>query len=268
MFQCAECYCWKDGKIKSNMQKSILLKILPVSFFILLLLLWEFIPQIFSIPAYVFPRLSDIVPAIIKAQDVFLTNIQTTFIEAIFGFILGSSIGFITGLLMAENKLFANTMLPYVVASNAIPIVAIAPLVIIWFGYGIISKIILAAFLCFFPLSINTFKGLNEYSNIYFELFKTYGSSKYEFLAKFKLRNSLPFIFAGLKLSATFSVIGAIVAEFIGATSGLGFGMLQASYNLNTPRLFGYIIVACTMGLFMYYSVLLIENLIIKKEKR
>lgn len=237
--------------------------IFPIAFFLIILALWEFIPYFFSIPHYVFPRLSDIFPAIINSKTAFLDNSLTTFHEAVLGFFLGSSIGFVTGLLMAQSKLIAKTILPYVVASNAIPIVAIAPLVIIWFGHGITSKIILAAFLCFFPLSINTFKGLNEYPKIFKELFYTYGSTRTEFLFKFKIRNAVPYIFAGLKLNATFSVIGAIVAEFIGATSGLGFGMLQASYNLNTPRLFGYIIVACAMGLGMYYLVVLIEMLTI-----
>jgi NitT/TauT family transport system permease protein len=205
--------------------------------------------------------------AIIKSKDAFIDNSLTTFQEAIFGFVLGSSIGFATGVLMAQSKLFAKTVLPYVVASNAIPIVAIAPLVIIWFGHGIASKIILAAFLCFFPLSINTYKGLNEFSPIFQELFYTYGASNYEFLTKFKIRNAVPYIFSGLKLNATFAVIGAIVAEFIGATSGLGFGMLQASYSLNTPRLFGYIFVACAMGLGMYYLMVLLENVIFKSKR-
>jgi NitT/TauT family transport system permease protein len=240
--------------------------ILPLSFFLLILISWESIPFIFSIPDYIFPRLSDIIPSIIKSKTAFLENSITTFHEAILGFLLGSFIGFITGLFMAQSKLFAKTILPYVVASNAIPIVAIAPLVIIWFGHGITSKVILAAFLCFFPLAINTFKGLNEFSSIYKELFYTYGATNTEFLIKFKIRNAVPFIFAGLKLNATYSVIGAIVAEFIGATSGLGFGMLQASYNLNTPRLFGYIFVACSMGLGMYYLIVLIEKLTLKNK--
>lgn len=243
-------------------------KLLPIGFFMLLLLLWEVLPLIFKIPNYVFPRISDIIPAIIDARETFFTNVTTTFYEAILGFILGSTFGFITGVLMAEKKLFAKTFLPYVVASNAIPIVAIAPIIVIWFGHGMFSKVILAAFLCFFPLSINTFKGLNEYLPIFKELFFTYGASKKEFLIKYKLRNAAPYLFSGLKLSATFSVIGAIVAEFIGATSGLGFGMLQASYNLNSPRLFGYIIVACFLGLSMYYLIVIIEKLVILKSDK
>ncbi|NVN96674.1 hypothetical protein HXX01_00230, partial [Candidatus Nomurabacteria bacterium] len=127
--------------------------IFPITFFLILLIVWEIVPYLFSIPNYVFPRLSDIFPAIIKSKSAFLYNSFTTFHEAILGFILGSTIGLFTGLLMAQSKLFAKTILPYVVASNAIPIVAIAPLVIIWFGHGISSKVILAAFLCFFPLA-------------------------------------------------------------------------------------------------------------------
>ena len=238
--------------------------IIPILFFLILLLLWEFIPVIFSIPEYIFPKLSTVFSEIINSKNLFLDNIVTTFIEAILGFVLGSSIGFITGVIMAENKLIAKTILPYVVASNAIPIIAIAPLVVIWFGHGLSSKVFLAAFLCFFPLSINTFKGINEYNPIYKDLFFSYGASKKEFLSKFKLHNAVPYIFTGLKLSATYSVIGAIVAEFIGSSSGLGFGMLQASYNLNTPRLFGYILIACILGLLMYGVISLIQKIIFK----
>jgi ABC-type nitrate/sulfonate/bicarbonate transport system permease component len=239
--------------------------IIPTLFFISLLLLWEFIPVLFDVPKYIFPQLSIILKDINTNFTLYSSNLSTTFIEAIQGLILGSLVGFITGVFMAQNKTIAKTILPYVVASNAIPIIAIAPLVVIWFGHGMTSKVFLAAFLCFFPISINTYKGLNEYNPIMKELFDSYGSSKFEFLTKFKLRNALPFILTGLKLSATYSVIGAIVAEFIGSSSGLGFGMLQASYNLNTPRLFGYIIISCLLGLIMYLSIAFIEYFINKK---
>ena len=127
------------------------------------------------------------------------------------------------------------------------------------------SKIFVSAFLCFFPLCINTYKGLSEYDPIFKDLFFVYGSTKIEFLKKFKLMNSLPFIFTGLKLNATYSVIGAIVAEFVGANSGLGFGMLQASYTLNAPRLWGYIIISCILGMTMYFTIVIIEKLVGKR---
>ena len=238
----------------------LLYKISPILFLLIILLLWEFLPLLFNTPTYVFPRISEIYQSIVSVKDVVISNVFTTLHEAILGFLLGSFIGFATGILMAESKLFERVFLPYVVGSNAVPAVALAPLVVLWFGHGIESKVILVAFLCFFPLSINTFRGLCEYPAIYKELFFTYGAKNSEFLWKFKMRNALPYIFSGLKLNATYSVVGAIVAEFVGSSSGLGFGMLQASYNINTPRLFGYIIIACVMGLLMYYLMLLIEK--------
>jgi len=237
----------------------------PIIFFICIVLLWQIIPNVFSIPKYIFPKLSEIITEIFLVSGNLKDHLFTTLTEAILGFIIGSSIGFLVGVLMAESKVFSRILLPYVIGSNAIPIVAIAPIVILWFGHGIESKIVLSAFLCFFPLSINTFRGLGEYDITYRELFSIYGGNKFEFLTKYKLFNAIPFIFSGLKLNATYSVIGAIVAEFVGATSGLGFGMLQASYNLNTPRLYGYIIVSCILGMLMYALMFLLELLVTRK---
>lgn len=245
----------------------LLYKISPVLFLILILLLWEFLPRIFVIPSYVFPTITTIYQSMASIIDVLFSNTLTTIQEAILGFLLGSFVGFVTGIIMAESKFLERIILPYVVGSNAVPAVALAPLIVLWFGHGIESKVVLVAFLCFFPLSINTFRGLCEYSAIYEELFFTYGAKKSEFLLKFKMRNALPYIFSGLKLNATYSVVGAIVAEFVGSSSGLGFGMLQASYNINTPRLFGYIIVACFLGLLMYYLMLLLEKYCLTNKK-
>ena len=241
------------------------LKLLPILFALFLGILWQLVPELLKIPVYIFPKLSTIIVSISNSLSIFKTHIQITFTEAICGFLLGSFLGFTIGVFMAESKIFTLIALPYVIASNAVPVIAIAPLILLWFGHGILAKIIVSAFLCFFPLCINTYRGLSEYPKIYEELFKIYGSSKKEFFLKYKLPNSLPFIFSGLKLNATFSVVGAIVAEFVGANSGLGFGMLNASYNLNTPRLWGYIIIACLLGILFYYFIYFLEKKLFKK---
>lgn len=238
--------------LNREQMKTMLVRAQPVVFLLFLLAAWEWLPVVLDVPAYIFPRLTDVIAALWSARATVASNLQTTFLEATAGFVLGSWVGFVVGLLMAESRTTARTLLPYVVASNAVPIVAIAPLVAIWFGHGLLSKVVLAAFLCFFPLCINTYRGLAEFKPIYAELFSVYGASKLEFLHRFKLRNALPYLFSGLKLNATFSVIGAVVAEFVGSSSGLGYGMLQASYSLNTPRLFGYLIVSCGLGISMY----------------
>lgn len=240
---------------------------IPITFFLIALLAWEYIPKIFSTPSYVFPRLSEVINALIIAKVNLWIHFKTTLLEAVIGFLLGSSIGFLFGVGMAQSRLFSNIALPYVIATNAIPVIAIAPIIILWFGHGIMAKAIVSAFLCFFPIVINTYRGLSEFSPIYQELFLLYGSSKQDFLYKFKIPNAAPFIISGLKLNATFAVIGAVVAEFIGANAGLGFGMLQSSYSLNTPRLWGYIIVSCLLGVTMYLAIFIFETIIFKKRK-
>lgn len=227
---------------------------------------WEFLPIAFSIPPYVFPRISVIIENTFSSNNpLLLLHLQTTVIEATLGFLLGSLIAFIVGILMNEFEIFSKVALPYVIASNAIPVVAIAPILILWFGNGIISKIAVAAFLCFFPLCINTYNGLKEYKKLYKSLFDVYGASPFDFFKKFKLPNAIPFIISGLKLNAVYAVIGAIVAEFIGSDKGLGFGMLQSSYSLNIPRLWGYIIISCLLGLFFYTLIIFIEYLTLKR---
>lgn len=242
--------------------------IIPLAVFILLMLLWEFVPKILDVPVYIFPSISTITDAIITNKTNVLIHLKTTFFESILGFTFGSLFGFIVGVLMAQSRLFSNITLPYVIASNAIPVIAIAPIIILWFGQGIGAKAIVSAFLCFFPLVINTYKGLSEYNPIYKELFKIYGTSKIDFLIKFKIPNAIPYIISGLKLNATFSVVGAVVAEFIGANAGLGFGMLQASYSLNTPRLWGYILISCLLGVTMYLAMYLFESYLLKNRKQ
>lgn len=232
---------------------------------IFLILLWEFIPKFFSIPLYVFPPISSIIENTFTSKNPLLfLHLKTTAIEALLGFFLGSLIAFVVGVLMEQYNLISKIMLPYVIASNAIPVIALSPILILWFGNGMLSKVAVAAFLCFFPLCINTYKGLSEYRTLYKNLFEIYGATSFEFLTKFKLPNAVPYMLVGLKLNAVYAVIGAIVAEFIGSDRGLGFGILQASYSLNIPRLWGYIIIACLLGVLFYALISLIEHFVLK----
>lgn len=226
---------------------------------LVMLMLWEYLPQAFNIPVYIFPPISKIYISIVDNFDNVRNHFSVTIAEAILGFLMGSVIGFLFGVIIAEFSLISKISLPYLIASNAIPVIAIAPMIILWFGYGIMAKVIVSAFVCFFPLVITTYKGLNEYKIVFAELFKIYGSNKYEFLIKYKLPNAIPFILSGLKLNATYSVVGAVVAEFIGANSGLGFGMLQSIYSMNTARLWGYIAISCSLGMMMYFFVYVFE---------
>lgn len=239
-------------------------KVLPLFLLVTIIVVWELASGWMEIPAYVLPKPSEIFWAFKSSFSEVMANLAVTFQEALLGAIFGSGMGFLTGVIMAQNKTIKQIMMPYVIASNAIPVVAIAPLITLWFGDSLWSRVVVSAFISFFPLAINTFRGLVETNRYFVDLFKLYGASKLELLFKYKLPNAVPFLFTGLKLSATLSVIGAMVAEFISSTKGLGYGLLQALYMFNSAKLWVYIILACAIGLFFYFTITIIETIFFK----
>ena len=239
--------------------------IAPLGFFIFLLILWEAIIVFFNVPKYIIPSLGDILQSFKLGYTHIAQNVLVTFLESLAGLVAGSLIAITFGILMAQFRLFSRISLPYLIASNAIPVIAVAPILILWFGNGMTSKVVVAGFLCFFPLCMNTFKGLNDYDKSYENLFRLYGGSKWDFLWRFKFYNARHYLITGFKLNASFCVIGAIVAEIISSNKGLGFGILQATYSLNVPLLWCYIIISCLLGLVFYCVVAIIEFIYFKK---
>lgn len=220
---------------------------------------WQLVTTYFSVPRYIFPSPYAVGVEMANSPDLFLRNTMITAFESLLGAVLGCTLGLILGCLMALNRWAQNVLLPYVIGSNSVPVVAIAPLVAIWFGHGLLSKIVVAAFLCFFPIAVNTYEGLRDRSVVLKELFAVIGASRDFYFWKLRVPLAVPFIVTGAKVSVVLAVIGAVVAEFVGSDGGLGFGMVQASYSLNTPRLFGYVIVACVLGLAFYGTIGLIQ---------
>lgn len=233
----------------------------PYVFMALALTAWELLPPALGVKIYVFPRLSVVIQEAVEVRKMILDNTLLTTTEALAGLAIGIVAGTIIGVSMSLSKWLRRALLPYIIGSNSIPVVAISPLVVAQVGYGFASKAIIAAFLCFFPLAVGVYRGLSEHPPIYEDLFRAFGARDSEFFWRFRLRYSLPFVLSGLKVSATYAVVGAVVAEFIGSTQGVGFGLLQASYNLNTPRLMAYIVVAVVMGAAFYGIVSLGEIL-------
>jgi len=234
----------------------------PVIALVVACVIWEATTVYFDIPSYIFPSLSAVAYELTAQIALFARNAGVTAIESVLGALLGCAVGFALGVLMALSRRAQDVLLPYVVGSNALPVVAIAPLVALWFGHGLLSKVVVAAFLCFFPIAINTYDGLRDRGGVLKELFKVIGAPKGFYFWHLRMPLAVPFIIAGAKVSAVLAVIGAVVAEFVGSDAGLGFGMVQATYSLNTVRLFGYMAVACTVGLIFYGCVVLGEMLL------
>ena len=187
-----------------------------------------------------------------------------TFSEAIFGFAFGAALGLVLGAIFAHSRLMERGLLPYVVASQTVPILAIAPMVVIWLGAGQLSVAVIAAYLTFFPVTINTLRGLQSPAAEQVELMRSYAAGRWTILWKLRLPAALPYIFTALKVSATASVVGAIIGELpSGIGDGLGRAILDFSsdYSLvSTPKLWASIVMAATVGILFFVTVTLAER--------
>lgn len=191
-----------------------------------------------------------------------------TWSEAIFGFFFGASLGFILGTVFAHFQALERGLLPYVVASQTVPILAIAPMVVIWLGAGPVSVAVISAYLTFFPVTINTLRGLRSPHPNAFELMNSWAASRWQTMWKLRFRAALPYLFTALKVSATASVVGAIIGELPSSIrSGLGRAILDFSSDysaISTPKLWGAILVAASVGMLSFLIVSFVEWLVLR----
>jgi NitT/TauT family transport system permease protein len=227
---------------------------------IVLLVIWEVSVHLLSIPIYILPPPSGVFLTIYNNIGILFKDTLVTGFEAVLGFCLGSIVGFMLALLFVLSRLLARIAFPYFIAFQTIPIIAIAPLLVVWFGNGFLGKIIMASFICVFPIVVNTTKGLRSVDSNMLDLFKINNATRIEILLKLRIPTSLPFFFSALKISIVFSVIGAIVAEMVGAKLGLGFRIIISSYRLDTEMMFSAIIFSSLLGLFLSYLIRKIES--------
>jgi NitT/TauT family transport system permease protein len=197
------------------------------------LLAWEWASRTGVIEPVLFPPPTKVAAAwwFLVRSDFFPRHFRVTIVEILAGFALGGAIGFGLGLLLATVRLVRLTLYPYIIAFQALPKVVLAPLFIIWFGFGPASKIVTATAICFFPVMINTVVGLRSADDEALKLFRSLRATRWQTFVKLRFPNALPQVFAGLKTSLTLAMIGAIVAEFLTAAD-LGLGRLVAIYNL------------------------------------
>ncbi len=235
----------------------------PLVAFVLTVLVWQVAVEGFGIPVYVFPSPLRIWTSFWADPTGLLFHASITLYEAVAGFIIGSTFGAVLGTTFAYSSLMARGLLPYMIAANTIPTVAIAPIIIIWFGSGLESKIAVTAFLSFFPLALNMMKGLQSYDRTIMDVFHVSAATGVQKFLKMRLPSALPYVFVGLKINVTFAVIGAIVAEFIQADRGLGFVIMTTYRTLAMPRLWAAMIVSALIGILFFAAVALIERVAI-----
>lgn len=223
----------------------------PLVTLVVLIGAWVAATTIWGVPNYILPRPWEVVLALKTGyiDGALWKHLAFTLQSTVTGYIAGCFIGFVIGTLVAESRTFDRFVYPYIVALQSMPKVAIAPLIIVWFGFGIESKIVIVALVCFFPVLINTIVGIRQTEGTLIDLYRAFSASRWMIFVHVKLPAAAGHIFAGLQISVVLGLIGAVVSEFIASQRGLGNVIQSASVNLDVASMFAALISLALMGI-------------------
>jgi NitT/TauT family transport system permease protein len=225
--------------------------------FVVVIGLWEGFIRWAQVPLYVVPPPSAIWQSLLNGlgSGLFVSNALVTLGEAMLGFLCAAVAGLAFGSAIAQSRFVERTLYPYLIAIQTTPKVAIAPLFIIWFGFGITSKVIMAGLVAFFPILVNVITGLRSTDVQRIELMRSLRATRWQTFRMVKLPSALPTIFAGLHVAVIFSILGAIVGEFVGSRAGLGNLILQMNFNLDTAGVFAALVCLSTIGIVLHLAM-------------
>ncbi|MBN2982746.1 MULTISPECIES: ABC transporter permease [Cohnella] len=232
----------------------------PMVTFIALFALWELAVRVFSVKMIILPAPSGIFAELFGSFGFYVPHIWLTFYEAILGFLIGTGVALAGGVLMSQSRFLERTLLPVAVLANVTPIVAIAPLFIIWFGFGALPKILISAICTFFPMLINSITGFRSIDDNNYEYLRSLHAGKFEIFLKLRLPNSLPYIFSAARTCMSMSVIGAVVGEMNGASEGLGNVITVSGNYMQMERMFAAIMLLAAMGIVLTGLVKAVER--------
>jgi len=224
-----------------------------------LVVLWQFVVWFFAIPTFMAPSPVDVFFAFRDNAGMLWANLLPTVLETILGFVFGNLVAILLAIWFVHSSTAERAFYPIAVFIKAIPIIALAPILVLIFGNGLAPKIIIAGLICFFPTLVNMVQGLKSASPAMLDLMRVLSASNTEILWKVRLPSSMPFLFAALKIAATSSVMGAIVAEWIGSSFGLGALIIEATYNFRSPLLYATVVVAAALAVVLFFIVSVIE---------
>jgi putative hydroxymethylpyrimidine transport system permease protein len=229
--------------------------ILPAGFLLLIVLAWEAAVQWCDMPRYIIPAPSAILTVTVNRFGLLMGHAMVTLAEVLLGFVLAGAVSALLAVAITFSRTVERTLMPLIIASQTIPVFALAPLLILWFGYGMGSKVVMAAVIVFFPIVINAVNGLRSVDPDLVDLMKILEATDWQIFIKVKIPASLPFVFAGLKIGVAVSVIGAVIGEWVGSREGLGYLMIHANAQLKTELVFACILMLSLMGIFLYALV-------------
>jgi ABC-type nitrate/sulfonate/bicarbonate transport system permease component len=224
----------------------------PVLFLALLLLFWEGAVKIRHVPDWILPAPSQVGQALYASFPLLVHHTLYTLLAAGAGFLLAILVAALLAALMDLSPVIRKGLYPFLIVSQTVPIISIAPLLVIWFGYGLLPKVLVVALVCFFPVAIAVVDGMSMANPEMVALLRTMGASPWQILWKLRVPSALPNFFSGLKVAATYSVMGAVIGEWLGASNGLGIFMTRASKSFLVDRVFATILVITILSVSIF----------------
>ncbi|KYG30567.1 ABC transporter permease [Alkalihalobacillus trypoxylicola] len=250
------------AKQKERARWSIPNSLWSVITLVALILLWQLLTILMNIPAYVLPSPFEILSRFVAEFNTLISHSMTTVIEVLLGFALSLAVGIPLAIAIVYSRYLANSFYPILIAIQCIPMVSIAPILVIWFGYGLTTKVLLACLISFFPIVINSVNGFRALDKDMHDLGRSIGISEWKNFYYLRLPNALPHLFAGFKVGITLAVVGAIVGEFVASERGLGYLQLTANARLDTVMVFTTLLMLAILGMLLFFSVYLLERLV------
>ncbi|TEW52483.1 ABC transporter permease [Psychromonas sp. RZ5] len=221
--------------------------------FLIIIAIWQAIVIIFELPSFILPAPLSVFERLIERHDVLFRHSLVTAQEVIFGLLLGLSMGLCFALQMLLFKPLKRWLLPILIISQAIPVFAIAPILMLWLGYGISSKVVMAAIIIFFPVTTCCYDGLKNTPMGYLDLAKTMGATKWQMLRRIQFPASLPTLASGIRVAVVIAPIGAVAGEWIGSSEGLGYLMLQANARMLIDEMFAALFILSALSVCLYF---------------
>ncbi len=241
-------------------------RLLSAALLLALLGLWELVVSSAGLSALVLPAPSAVAVSLWSglASGYFWPHLAATLQALLLGFAAGSAVGLLAGMALAESPLLERVLKPYVVVSQVVPKLALAPLFVLWFGFGLLPTVLITALICFFPLMENTLTGLRQADAQRLQLFRMLGATRVQTLLRLKLPTALPAILAGLRVALVLALVGVVVAEFMGASRGLGAVVIAAQGMMDTTLMFAALVLIAAIGLLLYQGCLLLERRLLR----
>ena len=249
------------GRLVAEASQTLIANVPAVACLGLLLVAWQFIVTTTGISDFILPAPLEILKVTIRFFPQLLRHTWTTTAEILLGFAIGNVIAVAMAVAIVNSRIVERALYPLIIASQTIPKVALAPLFLIWFGSGLTPKVVITAIVCFFPTVVNTVQGLRATDERAIDLLRLVAASRRQVFVKLQFPSALPYFFAGLKISIALAVIGAIIGEWVGANSGLGYLIMYSTQTVRTDLMFAALLVVSVLGMVLYLIAVLFERL-------